>query len=143
VTDETTKPYHFQPGQSGNPTGRPKGARTKVLAALDALGEGEAEAIVLAMVEKAKDGDAMAARSILDRVWPVRKGSRIQFALPPIEKPEQLPAAIASITQQVADGEISPDEGTLIVGLIEAQKRAVEMNELASRIAALESRSSR
>lgn len=133
----------FKPGQSGNPSGRPNGSRAKVLAALDALGEGEAEAIVLAMIDKAKDGDAMAARSILDRVWPARKGSRIQFKLPAIEKPEQLPAAIASITQQVAVGEISPDEGTLIVGLIEAQKRAVEMNELASRIAALEARSNR
>ena len=27
---EQTKPWHFKPGQSGNPTGRPKGSRNKL-----------------------------------------------------------------------------------------------------------------
>ena len=58
----------FQPGQSGNPGGRPPGSRSRILIGLEALGEGQAEAIVRAMIGKAKDGDAAAAKAILDRV---------------------------------------------------------------------------
>jgi len=59
-----------------------------VLVALDALGEGEAEVIVVAMITKAKDGDAAAAKAILDRVWPPRKGARLKFDLPSVWKAE-------------------------------------------------------
>lgn len=130
----------FQPGQSGNPAGRPKGSRHKVLVALDSLAEGEADAIARAMIEKAKEGDAVAGKAILDRVWPVRKGARVSFNLPPVSSAEQLPAAIADIAGQVAAGDISPDEGGLIVALLDAQRRAIETSELATRIAALEER---
>jgi hypothetical protein len=110
------------------------------LLALDALGEGEATDIVKAIVEKAKTGDAVAARTILERIWPPRKGARLQFNLPEVTKADELPGAIATVNRQVADGEISPDEGALIVGLLEAQRKAIETSELAARVAALEQR---
>jgi hypothetical protein len=137
---ETTKDSgaRFKPGKSGNPNGRPSGSRSKVLAALDALGEGEAEAIVMALVGKAKEGDAIAARTILDRVWPARKGARVRFDLPTVTSAEELPGAVAAVTRQVADGEISPDEGTAIVALLEAHRKAIETSDLATRVTALE-----
>lgn len=128
----------FQPGQSGNPNGRPKGSKSRHIMALEALAEGEVQAVVQAMIDKAKEGDAMAARSILDRVWPTRKGARIAFDLPEIGKAEDLPEAIAAVNRQVADGDMSPDEGALVVGLLDAHRKAIETNELAARIAALE-----
>lgn len=135
---EPAKDTRFKPGQSGNPNGRPAGSRSKVCVALDALGEGEAEAIVIAMIENAKKGDGQAGRTILDRVWPPRKGARLQFDLPEVTKANELPGAIAAINRQVAEGEISPDEGMLIVGLLDAQRRAIETNDLAERIATIE-----
>jgi hypothetical protein len=111
-----------------------------VLVALDALGEGEAEDIVKVMIEKAKAGDAVAGRTILERVWPPRKGARLHFELPEVTKAEELPGAIAHVSRQVADGEISPDEGALIVGLLETHRKAIETSELAARLAALEER---
>jgi len=140
VTDEPKNDGRFKPGQSGNPKGRAVGSRPKVLAALDALGEGSVEEIVRKQIEMAKDGDAAAARIILDRVWPPRKGSRLQFDLPEIAKAEDLPAAFATVNRQVADGELSPDEGALIGGLLDAHRKAIETNELAARVAALEER---
>lgn len=140
VNKESPKDTRFKPGQSGNPKGRRAGSRSKVLVALDKLGEGEAEAIVLAMVQKAKEGDATAARTILDRIWPVRKGARIQFDLPDVVKADDLSAALAAVSRQTADGEISPDEGAAIVSLLEAQRKAIETSELATRVAALEER---
>ena len=140
MASEGNKMTQWQQGQSGNPNGRPAGSRSKVLLALDALGESEANNIVKAMIEKAKEGDATAARQILDRVWPARKGARLRFDLPEVNKAEELPKAIAAVNRQVADGEISPDEAVLIVGLFEAQRKAIETSELAARLAALEER---
>jgi hypothetical protein len=134
------KDTRFRPGQSGNPNGRPAGSRSKVCVALDALAEGEAAEIVKAMIKKAKEGDGRSGRVILERVWPPRKGARLTFDLPEVTKADDLPGAIAAINRQVSDGEISPDEGTLIVGLLDAQRRAIETSELADRVAMLEER---
>lgn len=139
---EPPKETRFQPGQSGNPSGRPAGSRSKVLVALDALGEGEVEGIIKSMTDKAKEGDTQAARIILDRVWPPRKGTRIEFDLPKITGAADIPDAIGEITAQVAAGAISPDEGAVIVGLLDARRKAIETEDLAARIAALEARSS-
>jgi hypothetical protein len=128
----------FQPGQSGNPDGRPAGSRSKASVALEALAEGEANEIVRAMIDKAKEGDTQAGRIILERVWPARKGARVTFVLPQVTTAAELPGAIAGVNKQVAEGDLSPDEGTLIVGLLDAQRRAIETNDLADRIAAIE-----
>ena len=130
----------FKPGQSGNPEGRPAGSRSQTLLALDALGEESAKDIVQAMIDKAKEGDGMTGRLILERVWPARKGARIAFNMPEVKTPADLPGAIASINRQTADGDISPDEASLIVGLLDAQRKAIETNDLADRLAALELR---
>ena len=87
MSDDPVRDTRFKPGQSGNPNGRPAGSRSKVLLARDALGEGEAENIVKAMIEKAKGGDSVAGRTILERVWPPRKGARLQFRLPEVTSP--------------------------------------------------------
>jgi len=61
----------FQPGQSGNPAGRPKGARGKAAALLaERMFEGEAEDIIRADIDLAKGGDAAAVRVCLDRIAP-------------------------------------------------------------------------
>ncbi|MEQ1941492.1 DUF5681 domain-containing protein [Mesorhizobium sp. VNQ89] len=138
--EDDKKDTRFKPGQSGNPSGRKEGSRSKVLTALDALAEGEAEDIVRAMIDKAKEGDSQAGKTILERIWPPRKGARLQFALPDVATADELPTAIAGINRQVADGDLSPDEGVLIVGLLDAQRKAIETSDLAQRVAALEQR---
>ena len=138
ATGASKNDTRFKPGQSGNPAGRPHGARAKALVALDALAEGEAEGIVRTMIDKAKDGDVQAAAAILNRVWPARKGARPTFDLPAIDKAEDLPGAIASVTQQVASGDLSPDEAALIVGLLESQRKAIETADILERLERLE-----
>ena len=140
---EPPKNTRFRPGKSGNPNGRPAGSRSKVCVALDALAEGEAQEIVKAMIASARGGDGQAGRTILERIWPPRKGARLQFDLPEVTQANELPGAIAAVNRQVAEGEISPDEGTLIVGLLDAQRRAIETSELAVRVAQLEERLSK
>lgn len=138
--ENNRKDTRFKPGQSGNPNGRKEGSRSRVCTALDALAEGEAEEIVRSMIDKAKEGDSQSGRTILERIWPPRKGARLRFILPKVSAAHELPAAIAEINRQVADGALSPDEGALIVGLLDAQRKAIETSELAERVAALEQR---
>ena len=47
----------FKPGKSGNPQGRPKGARNKTTVATEQLLDCEAEAITKKAIELAKSGD--------------------------------------------------------------------------------------
>jgi Family of unknown function (DUF5681) len=48
----------FQPGQSGNPAGKPKGARNRTTLAIEALIDGAADDIANKAIELAKAGDA-------------------------------------------------------------------------------------
>jgi hypothetical protein len=85
----------FRPGQSGNPSGRRQGSRNKATIALETLMEGGAEAIVQAIVDAAAKGDMTAARLVLDRIVPVRKGRAIHLTLPAIEdRRRRLPGPI-------------------------------------------------
>jgi hypothetical protein len=62
----------FKPGQSGNPSGRPKGARHRTTVAIEALLEGEGEALTRKAIELAKSGDMQALRLCMDRLAPSR-----------------------------------------------------------------------
>ena len=62
----------FQPGQSGNPNGRPKSKPFKnaLQEALKAAGDDEdmLNAVALALVKKAKEGDVPAIKELADRL---------------------------------------------------------------------------
>ncbi|WP_373867386.1 DUF5681 domain-containing protein, partial [Microvirga aerophila] len=59
----------FQPGNSG----RPQGSRNRATLAMEALLDGEAEALTRKAIEMAKEGDATAMRLVLDRLLPPRR----------------------------------------------------------------------
>jgi len=128
----------FKPGQSGNPAGRPKGARHKALQALDAMGEEAAKEIMAAVVQSAKGGDMRAAEILLRRLWPERKGRPVTFDLPTIAAPADVVNGLASVAQAMAAGELTPDEASAVAAVLETQRRALETTDLEARIAALE-----
>lgn len=65
------KETQFQPGQSGNPTGRPKKLPEIDDLLADVLGEEgiEAKQILEALIKKAKKGDVRAAEVLFDRAF--------------------------------------------------------------------------
>jgi hypothetical protein len=131
----------FPPGQSGNPAGKPKGARHAALKALDAIGADGAADVMAAVVRAAKEGDMRAAEILLRRLWPERRGRPVPVALPPITDAAALVNAVAAITAAVGEGELSPEEGQAVAAILETQRRAIETVELDQRITALEARS--
>ena len=131
----------FKPGESGNPAGKPKGTRNKATMAVQALLDGEAEALTRKAVEKALEGDGVALRLCLERLCPPRKDSPITLVgLPKVVGVADLPKATAAILKAVTAGRITPSEGQALAGLLEGHRRAVEISEIDARITALETR---
>jgi hypothetical protein len=130
----------FPKGQSGNPAGRPPGARNHATLAAEALLEGKAEALTRRAIECALEGDVTALRLCLERVVPRRKSRALAFELPPLDRVENLSGAIGSILQDIAHGRLLLDEGAALVGMMESQRKAMETIDLESRLRALESR---
>ena len=72
-------------GVSGNPMGRPRGARHRSTLAVEALLDGEAEGLTRKAIEVAMEGDVTALRLCLDRLAPARKDATVSFQLPRME----------------------------------------------------------
>jgi hypothetical protein len=139
-TGSKQNPTQFQPGQSGNPKGRPKGSRNRVTMLAEALVDDAAEEVISTVIQFAKQGDPASCRLLMDRILPARKERPTPFTLPPIGSVHDLPTAFAAITAAVAEGEITLSEAAEASRLIENYAKAVEMTDLAARIEALEAR---
>ena len=127
----------FQKGRSGNPNGRPKGSRNAATLAVEALLDGQAEALTQKAIQMALAGDPVALRLCLDRIYPARKDRPVTFPLPPITSARDAADLMASIMKAVATGHITPSEAAEIGKVIDAYVRAyqtAEMNEPATRI---------
>ena len=127
-------------GRSGNPAGRPKGARHTALLALDAMGAENARDVLAAVVVAAKGGDMRAADILLRRLWPERKGRPVALDLPPLTNAADLAGALGTIAETVAAGDLSPEEGQAMAAILEVQRKAIETADLERRVAELESR---
>jgi hypothetical protein len=141
--DKATEKQRGRPLQravSGNPAGRALGSRNRATIALEALLDGEGEAITRKAIELAKDGDMGAIRICLDRIFPPRKDRPVTFNVPRIETAADAAKAPAALTEAAATGELTPSEASLIGQLVDGVVRALDASELTRRIEALEQR---
>jgi len=130
----------FQPGQSGNPAGRPKGSRNKATLALERLLDGQAEALTQKAIELALSGDIPALRLCLDRILPPRKDRPVLFELPAINGAEDAKVASAAVLAAVSVGSLTPSEAAEVSKLIDAYVKAIEVTEVLARLDKLEQR---
>lgn len=143
MTDKTTEKQRghlFRKGQSGNPRGRPPGARNKATRAAEALLDGEAETLTRACVTAALGGDMMALRLCLERILPPRRDRPIEFNLAPISTAAEACAAVGEIVEAVSSGDLTPTEATAVAGLVDVFVRTLETRDLEARVQALENR---
>src|SRR5262249_26712831 len=140
----------FQKCESGNPAGRPRGARNRTTVLLENLLAVDAEAIGRKAIELAKAGDIAAIRMCMDRLGPARKGEPGVFDLPPPRPARRRlaaaagsVAAAASIVAAVAAGDLTPSEGADLAKVIDVYVGALEAYGFDERLTKLESAADR
>lgn len=94
--------------------------------------------VVRAVLAAAKDGDMQATRLVLDRIVPVRKGRPVRLDLPIIESAADVLTALSATVTAMAEGDIMPDEAAVVAGVLETERKAIEMVEFEARLARLE-----
>lgn len=127
----------YKPGQSGNPAGKPKGAKNKATLAVMNLLEGETEALTRKAVELALGGDTTALKLCLERIAPATKPSAQCVT---IELPEKanLTDTARAIVEAAANGEVPPDIAAQLVAAVASVARVEELETLKERLEALE-----
>jgi hypothetical protein len=121
----------FAPGRSGNPTGRPKGARNRITLLAEAVLEENSEGLTQKAVGDAIGGDAGTLRFLLGRLVPPASADQpVALGLAPGE--ERDPEAILTKTvRAMADGEITPKQALQIgrlIAIIARLKKAVRLS---------------
>ena len=139
-TASPTRGRPFPKGRSGNPTGRPKGSRNVVTQMAQKITEADADTIVAIVVNAAKQGDLTAAKIVLDRLYPQRKGVPVRLRLPPIDGPDDVLRALGATLGEVAAGNLTPEEGVTVASILDTQRRTLETADLDRRISELEQR---
>jgi hypothetical protein len=129
-----TRGRPFKPGNSG----KPKGARHHITLLAEQLMADDVEAVVAKVVKAAKAGNMPAAKLILDRIVPPRKGRPLAIALPDVKSPTGVTDAMAAVVAAMASGMISTDEAAAVAAVIEGQRRAIETEQLQVRLLAIE-----
>ena len=128
----------FKPGQSGNPKGKARGTLHRATRAAMELLEGDLEAITRVCIEKAKAGDLLAVKLILDKLLPNQRERSINLKVPRVKGAQDLPQALEAVMKAVAQGEITPSEGQALTAMLEAYRKGLELTEMEARVAALE-----
>lgn len=123
----------------GNP-GKPAGARNKATQAVQALLQGEAEALTRKAIDMALAGDSTALRLCIERLAPPPKDVPVRFPLPAMQTAADAASAVGSILSAVAAGDLTPAEAERVAGLIDTWRKAIETADLERRIAQLEAR---
>ena len=118
-----TRHGQWSAGASGNPAGRPVGSRNKSTVLLEELLHSQQEALVQKTIDLALEGDTVALRLCLERLYPAPKERRIDLALPEIREISQAPAALSTILSGIGEGNITPGEGAVLAQIVEAQVR--------------------
>lgn len=122
---------------TGNP-GKPKGARHKTTQAVEALLEGQAEAITQTAIKAALDGDMAALRICLERISPPKKDRPISANLPAIRNAQDLAGFFTSLTEALTNGEVTPAEARILSAVAVDASAALGLADFDKRLAELE-----
>ena len=124
----------FTKGVSGNPAGRPRGIKDKRHRYAESI-ESMIPQVLESVYQKALAGDMTAAKMLLDRTLPNKRPEQERVE---IEHSGNIASDAQNVLRGVFDGEVSPDVGASLLSSMTSVLKAIEVEELAKRIEALE-----
>ena len=127
----------FQPGNKFG-RGRPKGSRNKRTMLGKELLDEHGEAIIRSALVAALRGDKAILRALLSYVLPRPKDLPPKPGPLPMKTIEDLAKTFEHTVEKVSSGRITTNQASEILDWIEARRRIIETQELASRVKALE-----
>ena len=128
----------FTKGQSGNPSGKPKGCRNATTILFDELLKDNAKELIEKTIEMAKDGDGPALRLCIERLAPARKDRPVWLDLPEMNEARDAVTASAAIVAAVAAGDLTPSEAAELSKVIDGYARTLQAAEFEERLLKLE-----
>ena len=128
----------FSKGQSGNPSGKPKGCRNATTILFDELLKDNAKELIEKTIEMAKDGDGPALRLCIERLAPARKDRPVWLDLPEMNEARDAVTASAAIVAAVAAGDLTPSEAAELSKVIDSYARTLQAAEFEERLLKLE-----
>jgi Family of unknown function (DUF5681) len=131
----------FARGQSGNPAGKPRGACNKVTVAVESLMGEYGPQVTARVVKRACEGDMAAARLVLERIAPPRRGRAVHLKMPELGDAPSVMNAHAALLRAVAAGKVTPEEAEPVSAMLGAHLKAVETVDIDRRLRELESKS--
>jgi Family of unknown function (DUF5681) len=124
----------FQPGQSGNPAGRPPGSRNKeTIAREEELAERAYQAVGR-IIDWAQRGNAVAMRICAEWARPSGTNRSLALELPPIKCADDAQAALQAVLAAFSSGAITTRElPTVLAGIERAVRIADRIEQLRER----------
>jgi hypothetical protein len=124
----------FQPGQSGNPAGRPPGARNKKTIAMEEELAARAHEAVDRIVLFAKGGNAAAMRICAEWVRPTGTNRPLELELPEVQCSDDARVVLNIVLAAFACGAITVRQFPVVLGGLERAVRIAErIQQLAER----------
>ena len=129
------KATRYKRGESGNPRGRPKGAKDKRARYRELL-EPHAQELIEKSVSMALDGDVAMLRLCMDRLIPTLRATDEYIHLSGLGGTRTEQSQV--LLKTMANGDISPDQALSILRGIVAQGQIFESDDLEKRVRILE-----
>jgi len=129
--------------RTGKLAAKSRGAKREGPGGRDAMLEAHRDALIVAALCKAFQGESVSLWKLLDRVMPAPHGRPVRLGLPALRTIGDVNEAQIMVGVALAGGVVTPAEAaTINRGMIEPRRKVIETVELEHRIAALEQRRS-
>jgi hypothetical protein len=136
-----------KPFQTGNKfgRGRPRGSRNKIAMAAQELINSHSlpvvrKALILALAEGKPPGQIAILLALLDHILPVRREAPVNIGSLPTGTISEVSKSSEALVKKATSGKLTITEAQGIADLLEGRRKVIETEDLALRLAALESR---